>query len=251
MQYKTAITREPSASYLQCISDHPLRDTISVGKARRQHQYYRDVLTNLGIEVILIPQEENLPDACFVEDTVILYKGKAFITRMAKESRRGEETAIIQQLKKNFPLKIATEPATIEGGDVIHLENSLIVGATERTNQEGIAQMKSFLSVNIDIIADPKIMHLKSHVTYLGKNTMIVTKNYAEHPVLGKFKKIVVPPSEIYAANTLSVNGAVLMAKNYPKTQQLVRDAGFDVIPLDTSEFEKCGGALTCLSILF
>jgi len=30
-----------------------------------------------------------------------------------------------------------------------------------------------------------------------------------------------------------------------------VREAGFDVITLDVSEFTKCEGALTCLSIIF
>jgi N-dimethylarginine dimethylaminohydrolase len=30
-----------------------------------------------------------------------------------------------------------------------------------------------------------------------------------------------------------------------------VRAAGYDVIPMDVGEIEKCDGALTCLSILF
>jgi N-dimethylarginine dimethylaminohydrolase len=41
------------------------------------------------------------------------------------------------------------------------------------------------------------------------------------------------------------------MAHGHDEAHRLVRDAGFDVIPMDVSEIEKCDGALTCLSILF
>ena len=95
------------------------------------------------------------------------------------------------------------------------------------------------------------MVHLKSYATYLGEGKMVVSKRFAEHPVLGGFELIVLPDSEAYAADTLTVNGTVLMASGREKARALVRDAGFEVISMDTSEYEKCQGALTCLSILF
>ncbi len=41
------------------------------------------------------------------------------------------------------------------------------------------------------------------------------------------------------------------MPSGHPHSQDIVREAGFEVISLDVSEFEKCEGALSCLSILF
>jgi dimethylargininase len=61
----------------------------------------------------------------------------------------------------------------------------------------------------------------------------------------------VVPKGEEYAADCLAVNGTVLVAKGYPKTQKLIERAGFLIRELDVSEFRKGDGALTCLSILF
>ena len=52
-------------------------------------------------------------------------------------------------------------------------------------------------------------------------------------------------------ANTLTIDKTVLLPKGYPKTKEMIETAGFDVITLDMSEFAKCEGALTCLSILF
>lgn len=203
------------------------------------------------MSIIRLPPDERHPDSCFVEDTVVVHEKKGFITRFARESRRGEELAVVEVLKDFLDLSFARKPATIEGGDVIHLPDRLITGVTQRTNLKGVRQMSRWLEVKSSTIEEPSIIHLKSHVTYLDRDTVIVTDDFREHPNLQDFVKIVVPRNENYAANTLTIRGAVLMSKKHIKTQELVREAGYEIIPLDMSEFEKCEGALTCLSILF
>jgi len=111
--------------------------------------------------------------------------------------------------------------------------------------------MQEWLSVPVEAIADARIIHLKSHVTYLGKNTFIATKAYASHPVLKRFHVLTVPHGEDYAANTLSVGETVMMPARHPKTQAMLVKAGFDIVAMHVSEFAKCEGALTCLSLLF
>jgi len=251
MMPKHALVREPGARYRGCISSHPLRHTVDVSLARAQHAKYCSTLKELGIEVITIPRDDERPDACFVEDNAVIQGGKALICRMAKESRRGEEDAVEAMLRDYMKVKRATAPATVEGGDVIHLPDRLISGVTERTNHEGVAQMENWLGVSVDTIVDPRIVHLKSYITYLGKKIMIATREYANHPVMKGFRVLVVPNDESYAANTLAIGDTVLMPRGHPRTQAMVREAGFDVLPLDVSEFEKCEGALTCLSLLF
>lgn len=251
MKWKFAVVREPGARYCDCLSDHPLRNDVNIGKARRQHIAYRQALSDLGLQIILLPREDSLPDSCFVEDTAVIFGKKAFITRMARESRRGEEVAIIDTLSNYLHIQQAIAPATIEGGDVIHLERGLIAGITQRTSLEGIQQMQKWLGTSVETITNPSIMHLKSYVTFLGKRTILITKEFENHPNLKRFRKIIVPNDEKYAANTLRINRVILMAANRPKSIQLVRDAGFEVIPIDTTEFEKCDGALTCLALIF
>jgi dimethylargininase len=94
------------------------------------------------------------------------------------------------------------------------------------------------------------MMHLKSHITYLGRETMVSTEEFASHPALRNFSVIVVPESEAYAANTLTIGETVIMSHGRERTHGLVRAAGFETRTLDMSEFEKCDGALTCLSLL-
>jgi dimethylargininase len=250
MEYKTALVREPGNNYTGCLSSHPLHHTVSLIKAREQHKKYRDILTELGLDVIIVPRDDDHPDSCFIEDNAIVYNEKALICRMAKESRRGEQLGVAKTLDEIMTIKWASEPATIEGGDVVHTEKKLISGITDRTNLEGIKQMKEWLNIKVDTIFDPSIMHLKSYVTYLGQGIMIATEKYSAHPALEGFKILIPPRQEEYAADTLTIGDTVIMVENHPQTQLMIREEGFEIISMNVSEFEKCDGALTCLSIL-
>ncbi|NHJ31986.1 MAG: hypothetical protein FK732_03905 [Asgard group archaeon] len=111
--------------------------------------------------------------------------------------------------------------------------------------------MQTFLDVHVETVPIPEFMHLKSHVTYLGKNTVAVAERFANLPQIKQFTKVIIPRSESYAANTLTIHGVTLMPSKYPKAIETVQNAGFKVKAIDVSEFAKCDGALTCLSILF
>ncbi|MCK4438262.1 hypothetical protein KAV47_04225, partial [Candidatus Bathyarchaeota archaeon] len=159
MEPRHAIVREPGDSYAGCLSTHPLHHTVSLKKAREQHAVYCGTLEELGLEVIRVPRDDAHPDSCFVEDNAVVDNGRALICRMAKPSRRGEQTGVAAALEMLMPVKWAEEPATIEGGDVVHVEGKLICGVTDRTNPEGVAQMQEWLDVPVSTIFDPGIMH--------------------------------------------------------------------------------------------
>jgi len=245
-----AITREPGARYLKCISCHPLRESLDLAKAKEQHKRYREALAELGLEVILLEHDDDRPDSCFVEDTAIIHGKKAAICRLKPESRRGEESPVEDVLRESLKVKRVESPGTIEGGDVMHLSDRLVCGLTQRTNREGVKQASAWLEVKIDTIRDPHIVHLKSYVTYLGRNKAICSRRFVGHPALKGLELLVIPESEAYAANTLSIDDTVLMSSGRPQSHKVIREAGFEVVSMDTSEFEKCEGALTCLSLI-
>jgi dimethylargininase len=251
LNYRHAIVRNPGKMYRDCLSTHPLHETVSLAEAIKQHSVYCEVLEELGLEVIYLPIDNDHPDSCFVEDNAVVAGGKALICRMAEKSREGEQVDVAKVLEDYMPVKWAASPAKIEGGDVVHHEDGLISGVTQRTNSEGVQQLKSWLNVPVKTIQDPEIMHLKSYVTYLGKGVIIATADYADHPTLKKFQVISPPKGEEYAADTVALGDIVLMAEGYPESHRIVKDQGFDVVPLKVSEIQKCDGALSCLSILF
>ncbi len=248
---KRAIVRPPGANFKGCLSSHPLHHTLNLELALEQHKTYRRTLADLGIDLIELEPDNVYPDACFVEDTVVVHGNRAIITRMAKESRRGESQRVEEVLSEFKEIKSVTAPGTLEGGDVIHLPDSLICGITKRSNNEGAMQMEKWLKVPVHCIEDLTIMHIKSHLTYLGKNSVLVNERYAGNQYLEPYTKFVLPDEESHSANTVAIDDIIVMSHRHKKTAELLKESGFEVVHLNMSEFEKCDGALTCLSILF
>jgi len=229
-------------------------EEINVALAKKQHAEYCETLRLLGLELIKIDADNTLPDSCFVEDTAAIFGEKAVICNMKTESRAKEtiEVArVISGLKDTHHMK---RPATIDGGDILKVEDMVLVGLTARTNLYAVKQLERILA-KTDFQVIPvrvhNVLHLKSVCTYLGENHVMAAEGFFDLALLRGCKKIVVPEGEKYAADCLSVNGTVLVAKGYPKTRRLIERAGFATKEVDVSEFRKGDGALTCLSILF
>ena len=132
--------------------------------------------------------------------------------------------------------------------------NRLFIGISQRTNQQGAAQLGQILrryGKTCTTIPAGAALHFKSAVNYVGQNTLIVTPDFAEHAALKVYDSIVVDPKESYAANTLWVNDHLLMPEGFPGTKMKLEERGLPVIELDVSEMQKMDGGLTCLSLRF
>jgi len=246
-----AIVRPVPDSYDRCIRTN--REEIDVFLARKQHAEYCRALQKLGLNLIWTSGSNALPDSCFVEDTAVVFGEKAVICRMSVESRRKEVTEVEKVLKKLKETYRIKPPATIDGGDVLRVEDRVFVGITTRTNFHAVDQLKKILedsSMTVVPVKVHKVLHLKSACTYLGNETVILSTGCFDASILQGLKRIVVPRGEEYAADCLAVNEKVLMAKRHPRTRKLVEREGFRVEELNVSEFRKGDGALTCLSIL-
>jgi dimethylargininase len=95
------------------------------------------------------------------------------------------------------------------------------------------------------------ILHLKSGISYIGDNTLVVMAEMAEDSQFRKFNRIRVSSEESYSANCVRVNDRVLVAAGFPKLTAGLRARGFNPLVLDMSEFQKMDGGLSCLSLRF
>ena len=249
---KYAIVRAVLDSYDRCV--RTTVEEIDVDLAKRQHSEYCGVLQELGLKLIWVKGDNALPDSCFVEDTAVIFGEKAIICNMKVESRRKEivEVAkVLEKLKETYYIK---PPATIDGGDVLRIEEKVFIGLSARTNLHAVHHLRRILeNSNLEIIPVKirDVLHLKSAGTYLGNSYVILSKGHFNAEILRECEKIVVPKGEEYAADCLAINGTLLMAKGYPKTRRLIEKEGFSVKELEMSEFRKGEGALTCLSIIW
>lgn len=252
--YTKAIVRIPCKNIVNGLT------TVNLGspdyeKALKQHSQYVEALKECGLEIIILEPGENFPDSTFVEDTALLTPHCAIITNPGASSRKGEIVEINQVLKGYFSnIEYIKDPGTVDGGDIFRVGTHFYVGISERTNLAGAQQLISILNrygMSASTVSLKDVLHLKSGVSYLQKNNLVVSGEFIEKPEFRSFNLIKVDQDESYAANSVWINEKVLIAKGFPKTKNTIEKAGYKTIELNVSEFRKVDGGLSCLSLRF
>jgi dimethylargininase len=238
----------------RAITPHGSTESIDVERARAQHDRYCQALEGLGLKLIRIAADDRFPDCCFVEDAALVLGDRAIIAAPGAETRRGETAAVEETLEGRKALHRIQAPATLDGGDVLLIDDHLYVGLSSRTSSLAAVQLEQFLAdtrYEIIPVAVSGILHLKSACTHLGGNVIVHLPGHLDDDVFARYGKITVPRNEAHAANCLSINGAVLVPAGAPETRGRIEEAGFDTLEIDISESHRAGGGLTCSSIIF
>lgn len=254
MKFSKAIIRKPGRSLAKGLrsSDHGIPD---YDLALQQHAAYAEAMRLCGLEIITLEADESYPDSVFVEDTALLTPACAIITRPGAVSRRGEEQAIKNLLKRYYTeIHEIKEPGTVEAGDIMMVGSHYYIGLSGRTNREGARQVTAILNkhgLTASIIELKDVLHLKTGVSYLEKNTLLAAGEFLKNKEFRNFRIIKAEPAESYAANCIWVNNNILMPAGYPATREKIMITGCNIIEIDTSEFRKLDGGLSCLSLRF
>jgi len=249
-----AIVRPPTEALARCALTHIARRPIDVARARAQHEAYVATLARLGAEVVALPPEPDLPDAVFVEDVAIVLDELAVVTIPGADSRRPEIASVAAALETFRPVQRMRSPGTLDGGDVIVLDRTLLVGESTRTNSAGIAQLADAVrpfGYHVRGIPVGDVLHLKSAATYLGRGTVLVNPAWVDPARLGARQVIEVDPAEPHAANTFQVGDALVMAGGFPHTMARLALRGFAPLTVDLSELQKAEAAGSCMSLIF
>ncbi|MFC3195270.1 dimethylarginine dimethylaminohydrolase family protein [Marinicella sediminis] len=252
--FSQAIVKQPSESLINGITEANL-GLPDIQLAREQHKQYIKALELCGLSVTVLSADETYPDGCFVEDPAIITPAGAIITRPGAASRTGECEAISQALKE-VPLQTTDihAPGTLDGGDVMMVDSHYYIGLSERTNPAGANQLIQILEswgLSGSTIQMKDMLHLKTGVSYLENNTVLVCGEFLNEPAFQSFHRLAVAEEEAYAANCIWVNDRVIMPAGYPRTQAMIESAGYQVLSVDVSEFRKLDGGLSCLSLRF
>jgi dimethylargininase len=250
----TAITRQVSPSINDCELSFHQRQPIDIATAIAQHQAYRQCLDELGLHIVTLPAEPDLPDCVFVEDPVVVVDEIAVISNMGAASRRPEAESLAAALSAYRELKFLREPATLDGGDVMRVGRTLFVGVSRRTNREAVAQLTEILrpfDYEVRPVEVTGCLHLKSACSYIGGNTVLVNRAWIDAEPLRQFDLIDVPAKEPNAANALLVSDTVVLPSSFPITRALLEHKGFRVRTIDVSELQKAESGVTCMSLIF
>jgi dimethylargininase len=255
--FSNAIVRKPGRNFSEGLTTGRL-GIPSYQKALDQHLRYCEALELCGLRVTMLEPDLEHPDATFVEDTAVLTRHAAILTRPGAQSREGEVAGIREPLGRFFrTFHRICAPGTLDGGDVCQAENHFFIGISGRTNEEGGQQLAGFLARDgytssfVDIRGRIDVLHLKSGVAYIGNNHVVVNEDLSRHVQFRGYNIVRVSAEESYAANCLRINERVFVPAGFPGLENSLRQLGYAVLPLDMSEFEKMDGGLSCLSLRF
>lgn len=251
MTGKLALIRRPGPRLAEGIVTHIDRVPVDPQLALRQWQGYEQAMQSAGWDLIEVPPADDCPDAVFVEDTVVVYKNVAVITRPGADARKPEVIEVEKTLETvGLSMNRIEAPGTLDGGDVLKVGDTIYVGRGGRTNSDGIRQLRSILEpIGATVVAVPlrKVLHLKSAVTALPDGSIIGYPPVVDDPAF--FPRFVPVPEESGAHVLLLGDGKLLLAADCPRTAELLADLGYEPVIVDIGEFEKLEGGVTCQSV--
>jgi N-dimethylarginine dimethylaminohydrolase len=215
--------------------------------------------------------EDGLADSVFTYDPSFVIPAGAVILRPGKVARAGEVALHRRFLEGLMPIVGEIEaPGTVEGGDCCFLDaTTLAVGRGFRTNQAGIEQLAAIVgrhgisveAYDLPVHRGPEAcLHLLSVVNPLDDDLALVhaplvpVALYQRMEALG-YRLLHVPPAEFEASGGLNLNvlptapRRCLAIAGFPRTAQLMRDAGCEVRTFEADELcLPCEGGPTCLT---
>lgn len=249
-----AIVRKPANSMVRGLtsSDFGIPD---IKNAKKQHHDYISALEKCGLKVTILEEDENYPDSVFIEDVALLTPFVAIVTNPGAESRRGEVKNFKDILAPFYKhIEEIKSPGCVEAGDIMMVGSHYYIGLSQRTNKHGARQLINILNryeMDGSVVPLKKMLHLKTGLSYLENNNLLVMGEFIDHPEFERFNRVIIPDDEAYAANSVWINGKVIVPLGYPKTNELISALGYETILLDVSEFRKLDGGLSCLSLRF
>ncbi|HEX2313618.1 MAG TPA: arginine deiminase-related protein [Thermomonospora sp.] len=251
MALRTALVRTPGPRLAEGMVTHIDRRPVDVALARRQHAAYVAALRAAGWRVRAVPPADDLPDAVFVEDTVVVCGGLAVLARSGAPGRRAEVTGT-EKAVRGLGLEVARiePPGTLDGGDVLQVGDTVYVGLSGRTNEDAVCQLSPLLAPYGRRVVPVRVtgcLHLKTAMTALPDGTLIGVPEHVDTAALPCLRVV---PEPAGAHVVVLGDGHVLISAAAPRTAERLRADGLRVTVVDIGEFEALEGCVTCLSVL-
>ena len=261
--------RAPVPADLQAWAAYGWRSRPDAARAVAEHEAFRAELGRAGVTVeIGSARADDDPDAIYVYDPVLMTDAGAILLRPGKVGRRAEPDALAEDLTARG-IGIAgrlAAPATAEGGDLLWLDRStLLAGRGYRTNDDGIAQLRTLLGQSIDVVVfdlphlhgPDECLHLMSFISPLDADLAVVYLPLVPVRLMELLRErdigiVEVPDHEFVSMgpNVLALGPRVALALDGNlETRRRMEHAGVDVRTYVGDEISRKGdGGPTCLT---
>jgi N-dimethylarginine dimethylaminohydrolase len=211
-----------------------------------------------------VPPPEDQPDMVFVANHAIPTAGgeELVLARMATAERASEPVYFGAWAREQGYGVQPAPAARFEGaGDAVwHPGRRLLWGGhgvrTEREAYDELADRLDAAVVPLEL-ADERYFHLDLCLLPLSETEALVQPEAFTESALERldavFETIIEAPVQesldSFAVNGELVGDTVVAGAGAPETARRLETAGYDVVSVDTGEFLKAGGSVSCLTL--
>lgn len=240
-----------------------VQNKVDQKKVRKEFEALKKVYTELGVEMLEIPQEQGLPDMVYAANFGFPI-GDMFIKSNFKYDERKREADISKLYFEAMGMKVKELPKDInwEGqGDFLTIGGRFFLGWGKRSDSASKEYLDDMLGVDVvDFeLINPYYYHLDTCFTLLDEDTVAINpQSFTPEGLRKIFAHFshVIPVSEkdndLIACNSVVVGKMIVTAKGISND---LKDAyaqyGFTTREVPMDEFRKGGGSVKCLTLEF
>lgn len=232
--------------------------------AREQHAALVGTLQDAGVETLVARAAPGLADQAFARDTTLMTPWGLVGLRPGAFHRRAEVDHVMAEAKAaGVPVLGRIERGTIEGGDVCILRPGLvIIGVTGgRTDEQGAEALASIFRRHgwraMLHHFDPHFLHLDTIFAVVDEDLALGCRDVLDDAFIEEMEAdgMEILPVSYKQARKLGCNVVslgdrrVLTSADNDNVNTQLRRRGYEVLPVDVSQFTRCGGGIHCLTM--
>lgn len=240
-------------------------------RARGQWEKLRDKYGELGLAVDVMEAPAGFPDFVFCANQSFPFwdekaRGPAVVMgRMRSEKRQGEVAYFEEWFRRrDYRVHHLDSEHCFEGnGDALIQPGHKTIwgGWGPRTDKEVYGEIEAITGYRVELLplTDPRFYHLDTCFAILNEDTVVIQPRAFPEEAVGRirrhFKTVIETDAEecarFFTGNCHSPNGLdVILQAGNPPFEEKLRQAGFKVHPIETSEFMKSGGSVFCMKMM-
>lgn len=250
------------------INPHMKVGSVNKAKAMEQWDALEDVYNALGVDCEHIEGQPGLPDMVFSANQSLPFqssdgKKSVIISNMAYPERQGEVPHYTRWFQDHgYEIHRLSKDIRFEGmGDVFyHADRSFFWGGYGfRTDLSAHALISNItgLPVRSLHLVDPSFYHLDTCLCVLNSQIAMIYRDAFDAASYDQLKTVYRDLLEVSRDEALSFacnahcpdQKQVILQQGNKTIEASLRDYGFMPIPVDTGEFLKAGGSVSCLRL--
>lgn len=233
-------------------------DPVDLELARQQWENLKAAYVSLGHTVKTIDPEPGLPDMVFAANGATVIGGTVLGAKFKHPERYQESVAYMDWFRRNG-YKVVEPDYVNEGqGDIVFAGSAIIAGHGFRTDADMRYQVEALFDLPVISVrlVDPRFYHVDTALLVLDEHTAAyyppAFDAQSREALAAHFTELVEANDE--DAHALGLNGLsdgknVVMPAQAKDLADQIRAAGFDIVPVDLSEFKKSGGGPKCCTL--